>query len=149
MDNDSSEIYAHILDMTRVALTQNGSTYAGTGHAVNPICTSASCVITEATLSSGALNNHPLYAPGAGYTYFIWYVQIGSNMSAGAAQNMVLEFEDEDSGNVFSCNMLGRDVHRLDLNQTGPGDDKDFQCDIAGGSASEHIFFICQCAKHT
>jgi len=98
--------------------------------------------VVDITLAAGAAGTATLYAPGAGYQYYVLGVAyIGSGLAAGAAQNYVLSFNEESGSAFFYTNWLNtRPLTNLLFALDGSTDDKDFQMSVAGGDGVEHLY---------
>lgn len=118
-----------------------------TGGALSGAVSDFSAHRSVATLTGGSLADHALYQPGVGYKFAVWKVFVGVRTAAMAAVNFTLEFQDEDGGTLFSCNILGNVPMEIPLYYLHDTADKDLIVDIAGGAGSEILTFLTVAGK--
>jgi len=104
----------------------------------------------EHTLAGGALANAPLYQPGSGYQYAVFWFLMGSNF-ATLTQGYEIDMHEESGSSFFSFGIINSNMARqkIFVFDTGSADDKDFMIDIAGGDDTEHIFTRTVAGKFT
>jgi len=96
--------------------------------------------LTTATLSSGSLANHSLYAPGASKKYCIYYMDVFSEV-ADFDYAFTFEMHQEDGSKLWKGTWSPANGPRVPLNWVGTVDDKDAMVDIADGAGAELLHF--------